>query len=133
MQGADDRNRVEATIPVEPGSEHVWTLSGKWNEEIIAQRSDTYEERVIWKANPLPYQHDHQYYFTKFAINLNTLPDNLAAKIPHTDSRHRPDQKALECGDFDRAASEKLRLEQKQREARKYRADNNIEYTAKYF
>ena len=98
---ADDRNRIEATIPLEPGSEHFWTLSGKWNEEIIALRSDTYEEIVIWRANPLPYQHDYQYYFTKFAININTLPDSLKAKIPHTDSRLRPDQRALEEGDFD--------------------------------
>ena len=88
---------------------------------------------MIWSANPLPYQHDYQYYMTKFAININHLPDSLRSKLPHTDSRLRPDQKALEVGDFVKAGSEKLRLEQKQREARKYRADNNIEYSAKYF
>jgi hypothetical protein len=36
--------------------------------------------------------------------------------LPPTDSRLRPDQRYLENGEFDMANSEKLRLEQRQRQ-----------------
>ena len=38
-----------------------------------------------------------------------------------TDTRRRPDQRALENGDMKLATSEKNRLEEKQRAVRKYR------------
>ena len=38
-----------------------------------------------------------------------------------TDSRFRPDQRLLENGDVDAASSEKFRLEEKQRGARRLR------------
>lgn len=37
-------------------------------------------------------------------------------KLPPTDSRLRPDQRSLENGEYDKANSEKLRLEQRQRQ-----------------
>lgn len=37
-------------------------------------------------------------------------------KLPPTDSRLRPDQRFLENGEYEMADSEKLQLEQKQRE-----------------
>ncbi|GJN23587.1 hypothetical protein PR202_gb11250 [Eleusine coracana subsp. coracana] len=40
-------------------------------------------------------------------------------KLPPTDSRLRPDQRCLENGEYERANAEKLRLEQRQRQARK--------------
>ncbi|KAE8687346.1 Oxysterol-binding protein-related protein 2B [Hibiscus syriacus] len=40
-------------------------------------------------------------------------------KLPPTDSRLRPDQRYLENGEYEMANSEKLRLEQRQRQARK--------------
>ena len=41
--------------------------------------------------------------------------------VAPTDSRHRPDQRALEVGDLTLATPEKLRLEEKQRAARRAR------------
>ena len=38
-----------------------------------------------------------------------------------TDSRYRPDQRMLEDGDVEQASSEKFRLEEKQRAARRLR------------
>lgn len=46
--------------------------------------------------------------------------------MPPTDCRFRPDQRALENGDFKLASSEKHRLEEKQRAVRRYREKNNI-------
>jgi hypothetical protein len=41
---------------------------------------------------------------------------NKQEKLPPTDSRLRPDQRCLENGEYEMANSEKLRLEQKQRQ-----------------
>lgn len=62
-----------------------------------------------------------QYYqFTYFAMTLNEMPDlKPPATLCPTDSRFRPDVRKLESGDLDGAASEKTRLEEKQRDSRK--------------
>ena len=49
---------------------------------------------------------------------LNEMKDGMDAKICRSDSRQRPDIRALEIGAFELAASEKARLEDKQREYR---------------
>lgn len=40
----------------------------------------------------------------------------MQEKLPPTDSRLRPDQRYLENGEYEMANSEKLRLEQRQRQ-----------------
>ena len=50
----------------------------------------------IWKAFTMPPNSDENYFFTKFGMMLNNLPDELKARIAPTDSRLRPDQRALE-------------------------------------
>ena len=57
----------------------------------------------------------------------------MANIIPPTDTRRRPDQRALELGDFKLAAKEKERLEVKQRQVRKYGEKMNIEHKVSYF
>lgn len=53
---------------------------------------------------------------------LNEMPPaDLAQKLCPTDSRLRPDIRLMEEGQIERAAEEKTRLEEKQREARKTR------------
>lgn len=45
-----------------------------------------------------------------------TFRVNKQEKLPPTDSRLRPDQRCLENGEYEMANSEKLRLEQRQRQ-----------------
>lgn len=56
---------------------------------------------------------------------LNEMPVNLSdgekTNLCPTDSRLRPDIRLMEEGQIERAAEEKTRLEEKQREARKTR------------
>ncbi|KAG6527251.1 hypothetical protein ZIOFF_009346 [Zingiber officinale] len=60
------------------------------------------------------------YNLTRFAITVNELTLGLKQeKLPPTDSRLRPDQRCLENGEYEMANAEKLRLEQRQRQARK--------------
>lgn len=57
------------------------------------------------------------YNFTELAIQLNEPEEGVAP----TDSRLRPDQRLMEEAKWDDANREKLRLEEKQRTARKQR------------
>lgn len=58
---------------------------------------------------------DKYYNFTELACQLNEPEDGVAP----TDSRLRPDQRLMEKGDWDGANAQKVRLEEKQRAARR--------------
>lgn len=66
-------------------------------------------------------------------LQFNYLPDSLSRRIAPTDTRFRPDQRALENGDFKLASSEKNRLEEKQRAIRKYNEKQQILTKPNYF
>ncbi len=66
------------------------------------------------------------YNFTQLAIELNEPEENVAP----TDSRHRPDQRLMEQALWDDANKEKLRLEDKQRIARRQREQLNEKLAA---
>ncbi|XP_058768014.1 oxysterol-binding protein-related protein 1C-like [Vicia villosa] len=106
----------------------VSTLFGKWDESMRYVNGDytgkgkghesLSEARLLWKRSKPP-MFPTRYNFTRFAITLNELTPGLKEKLPPTDSRLRPDQRYLENGEYEMANSEKLRLEQQQRQARK--------------
>jgi len=76
--------------------------------------------KTLWKVDPRPDDSSQYYNFTRFAMGLNeTLPPEENENLCPTDCRHRPDIRGLENGDLTLAASEKERLENKQREYRK--------------
>ncbi len=54
-----------------------------------------------------------------FTLQLNYLPEHLKSSLPPTDSRWRPDQRALEDGDLALAARQKNLLEVRQRKTRR--------------
>ncbi|XP_024018139.1 oxysterol-binding protein-related protein 1C isoform X2 [Morus notabilis] len=106
----------------------VATLFGKWDESIHYVSGDCSckgkgfeslsESHLLWKRSKPP-KFSTRYNLTRFAITLNELTLGLKEKLPPTDSRLRPDQRYLESGEYEMANSEKLRLEQRQRQARK--------------
>ncbi|CAJ1974179.1 unnamed protein product [Sphenostylis stenocarpa] len=106
----------------------VSTLFGKWDESMHYVNGDytgkgkghesLSDAHLLWKRSKAP-KIPTRYNFTRFAITLNELTPGLKEKLPPTDSRLRPDQRYLENGEYDMANSEKLRLEQRQRQARK--------------
>jgi hypothetical protein len=110
---------------------NVWKTDDKGNHP---DPSDSEPDIKLWVPNPMPDRFEHQYFFTHFAISLNNLPDKLARMLPHSDSRFRPDLRAYEEGKMEEAATEKFRLEEKQRAARKLRELGKIpEFESKYF
>lgn len=73
-------------------------------------------QHVIWSVLNRP-DAERYYNFTELACQLNEMEEGLAP----TDSRKRPDQRLMEEGKWDEANDEKLRLEEKQRSARRQR------------
>lgn len=62
-----------------------------------------------WKPLDWPAVHDYCYYFSDFSLQLN-LPPTLYTNLPSTDSRRRPDVRALENGNLTLAETERKRL-----------------------
>jgi len=93
-------------------------------------------QKTIWKVDPITLTQEEleaRYYMSDFTLNLNNDDEKLLKSLPRSDTRLRPDQRALERNDFELAAKEKHRLEEKQRAMRKYEAKNNIFYKPLYF
>jgi hypothetical protein len=116
-----------------------YTIDGKWTESLTAYPCNENGAEIkdhpikLWTKNPLPPKSEKQYHFTLFTMQLNELPQWLAPLLPRTDSRFRPDQRAFENGNIELAASEKARLEEKQRLARRKREEANEEYHPRWF
>jgi hypothetical protein len=49
---------IEAQIPVRPGSDKFWKLSGKWTEGVVAFNEETEESLTLFTPKPFPEQHD---------------------------------------------------------------------------
>lgn len=78
---------------------------------------------TIWEANERP---KAPFNLTPFAITLNAPFEKLLPWLPPTDTRLRPDQRAMEEGKYGLAASEKDRLEKQQRLRRREREAKNL-------
>ncbi|XP_051139046.1 oxysterol-binding protein-related protein 1C-like [Andrographis paniculata] len=125
-QSIVDRNphQVHGVVQDKTGKT-VATLFGKWDESMHyvlgncskGKARDSPQRRLLWKRSK-PAKFATRYNFTRFAITLNELTPGLKEKLPPTDSRLRPDQRCLENGEHDKANAEKVRLEQRQRQAR---------------
>ncbi|XP_041477450.1 oxysterol-binding protein-related protein 6-like isoform X2 [Lytechinus variegatus] len=109
----------------------IHELFGKWNEGLYCGRSAS--AKCVWRAASMPSDHQIYYGFTRFAIELNELDHETQDTLPPTDSRFRPDQRLLEEGDLKGAELEKQRLESMQRERRKLREEQGVEYQPRFF
>lgn len=114
-------NVVVGTV-LSPSGQTETQLEGKWDES-MTQKLDASHLRVLWKINAFPRNAPEYYGFTSFGITLNEITPDLKGRLPPTDSRLRPDVRALEEGNVDLAEEHKLRIEEIQRDRRKRGAD----------
>ncbi|KAI5302976.1 hypothetical protein KEM56_000160 [Ascosphaera pollenicola] len=127
-----------------------WSIGGRWNDKLFARHTPGFQDTnvststesssrrpsdskafMIWQANPRP--EGIPFNLTPFVITLNAIDDSLRPHLPPTDTRLRPDQRAMEDGEYDFAAEEKHRVEEKQRAARRMREARGEEWTPKWF
>lgn len=110
----------------------VYYVGGHWNSKIFCKPADdkNAERFLVWEAAP---RQEMMFHLTNFAATLNAPQPHLLPKIACTDTRLRPDQRAMENGDYDLAAEEKNRVEEKQREARRQRELKGEVYKPTFF
>ncbi|GAB7351722.1 hypothetical protein MBLNU459_g2310t1 [Dothideomycetes sp. NU459] len=120
-----------------------WSMGGRWNDKIYARLTPGYESDVtkgdkgenqaflVWEAAVRP--PGIPFNLTPFVVTLNHLPDHLRKIIAPTDSRLRPDQRAMEDGEYDLAATEKTRVEEMQRSRRRERDSKGEEFVPMWF
>ncbi|CAN8069426.1 unnamed protein product [Agarophyton chilense] len=88
-------------------------IVGNWTSHVLV------DGKEVWKVSPKPpSSYTASSSLTAWAWSLNAPPHPPSVSLPSTDSRHRPDQRALESGNHRLASSEKARLEEAQRERR---------------
>ncbi|KAG6054640.1 hypothetical protein E4U17_003619 [Claviceps sp. LM77 group G4] len=130
------------------------SMGGRWNSKLYARLTPGFEANVdgskdagplhkegamtdpnraylVWEANPRP--EGIPFNLTPFVLTFNHIDDQLRPWLAPTDSRLRPDQRAMEDGEYDFAASEKTRLEEAQRARRKEREARGEEFSPAWF
>ncbi|XP_038607488.1 oxysterol-binding protein-related protein 6 isoform X4 [Tachyglossus aculeatus] len=123
-------NEVQGVVMDQEGKA-VHRLFGKWHEGLFCGVAPS--AKCIWRPGSMPTNYELYYGFTRFAIELNELDPVLKDLLPPTDARFRPDQRFLEEGDLEAAASEKQRVEELQRSRRRYMEENRLEHIPKFF
>lgn len=154
---ASSAYQLSGTV-VDKNGQAQWAIGGHWNSKIFgkklspskpndAERRGSLVEKpeistnanndpfhggafLIWQAAPRP---KIPFNLTSFAVTLNGIDDNLKEFLAPTDTRLRPDQRAMEDGEYDKAADEKHRVEEKQRAARKEREMRHESYKPNWF
>lgn len=102
-------------------NEPKYRLVGSWLSHIDIEKYDPkkkswgntqriYEQ--IWVGDEEDEEWDKLLRMNDIAINLNYTDDELEKVLPPTDSRRRPDMRAMERGDYETADREKKRLEE---------------------
>ena len=103
---------MQAEIYSNPG-QLEYRIEGRWSESVTLINAKTGKREIIWEKKPYPENWQYMYGMTQYILQLNYLPNHLKDKIAPTDSRMRPDQRALENGDLKLAAEIKNMLEEK--------------------
>lgn len=116
------------------GDEQNIGLTGTWTKSLaITENHQRSGDAPLWEVSSLVPDAAKRYGFTKFASSLNEITLLEKGKLPPTDSRLRPDQRAVEDGDFDAAEDLKQKLEEAQRRRRKEMEDEDREWKPKWF
>ncbi|KAK7562515.1 oxysterol binding protein 1 [Phyllosticta paracitricarpa] len=120
-----------------------WSMGGRWNDKIYARLTPGFDDGenvgskndkqaiLVWQCHERP--SGIPFNLTPFVLTLNALPDRLRPVLAPTDTRLRPDQRAMEDGEYDRAAEEKNRVEEKQRARRREREAKGEHFEPRWF
>jgi hypothetical protein len=114
------------------GRELPLGLTGTWTTSLEMTKNGS-TTGPIWNAGPLVKNAPKHYGLTAFAATLNEITPIEDRKLPSTDSRLRPDQRALEDGDIDRAEEVKVKLEEAQRARRREMESGGQTWTPRWF
>ena len=106
----------------------VHIMSGNWTSHLML------DGETVWKATPRPGRPlTAGYFMTSWVWSMNPEVLSRSHGLAKTDSRFRPDQRALEKGMHKIASLEKERLENAQRRRKRENDARKITHTPKWF
>ena len=108
-------------------------LIGSWTSSLSLTRDGSPSGQPIWTVGALVPNASKHYGLTSFAATLNEITPIEESRLPITDSRLRPDQRALEEGDVDLAEELKVQLEEGQRARRREMELAGESWTPRWF
>ncbi|MCJ1227354.1 hypothetical protein MMC12_004009 [Toensbergia leucococca] len=115
------------------GEELPIGLVGKWTSSLTITENGNPRPDPLWAVADLVPDVQKHYGFTHFAASLNEITAIEKGKLPPTDSRLRPDQRAAEEGEFEQAEVLKGRLEEEQRRRRRGMQEEGAEWVPRWF
>lgn len=115
------------------GQELSIGLHGTWTNSLQLKEPGKVSRSTIWTAGALVDDAPKHYGMTLFAAEMNEVTEIERGMLPPTDSRLRPDQRALEQGEHDRAELLKNSLEEAQRSRRRMMESNNETWKSRWF
>ena len=115
------------------GDEIPIGLAGTWTQSLALVEQGIPRPTPFWKVGDLVPEASRCYGFTTFTASLNELNPRDKAAIAPTDSRLRPDQRAVEDGDLEQAETLKAQLEEAQRERRRVLDEEGAEWQPAWF
>ncbi|PYI30785.1 oxysterol binding protein [Aspergillus indologenus CBS 114.80] len=128
------RSEEVSTKTVDAGGRDLGLgLTGTWTTSLQLTKNGSPTGTAVWNAGPLVPNAPKHYGLTAFAASLNEITPIEAEQLPATDSRLRPDQRALEDGDVDRAEELKVQLEEGQRARRRAMESAGEQWTPRWF
>lgn len=131
-RGWATNSRVHGSVYDADGVER-YTLDGDMQSKVWIENVATKEREIFATSPPRIENGDRQFGWTLCDANLNYKCPEMVGVVAPTDARFRNDMRFWEEGKEDAADEEKIRLEVKQRKARKLRADANVEWKPRYF
>ncbi|CZR60348.1 probable oxysterol-binding protein 1 [Phialocephala subalpina] len=108
-------------------------LTGNWTTNLRILEAGKAAGAEVWRVGDLVENAPQRYGLTTFAASLNEITEIEKGKLPTTDCRLRPDQRAAEKGDLDQAEEWKAALEEKQRIRRKQMEEKSETYKPRWF
>jgi hypothetical protein len=125
-------HQIEGIVLDSTGFTH-YTIFGDWSETLLLHNEASKQTTVVWEMPPAPADAEYYYHLPEFAMQLNLPPTLYSPSLAPTDSRWRPDQRALENGDLMLAVAEKERLEEKQRKGKKDKDGRGEKHQPRWF
>ncbi|KAF2266137.1 oxysterol binding protein-like protein [Lojkania enalia] len=107
--------------------------TGKWTSELLMTCNGQPNGKTAWRAGELVEKPEKHWGWTTFAASLNQITPIEQQRLPPTDSRLRPDQRAAEEGELDRAEALKARLEERQRARRRVMEEHGEAWSPRWF
>ncbi|CCU81571.1 oxysterol-binding protein 1 [Blumeria hordei DH14] len=108
-------------------------LIGNWTNSLRVIEAGKQASQEIWCVGELIDNPSQKYGLTSFAATLNEITSIEKDRLPITDSRLRPDQRAAEEGNLEEAERLKVILEERQRNRRRQLEERGEVWIPRWF